>query len=188
MEHVFSSNHINLFKQNDFLELIIDDYELFDYIDDLLHEYDLSEEDQEYSFEEDNHIIFKEIQNQEKIISFLESHPKVESINYPNLKTSTYYPLAKKYFPKGVGSIFTFSVKGGEISARLLIDNLTLFSNLANVADSKSLVIHPASTTHSQLSEEELAKAGVNPVTVRLSIGLENTADLIADLTQALDK
>lgn len=71
MEHVFSSNHINLFKQNDFLELIIDDYELFDYIDDLLHEFDLSEEDQEYSFEEDNHIIFKEIQNQEKIISFL---------------------------------------------------------------------------------------------------------------------
>ena len=71
MEHVFSSNHINLFKQNDFLELIIDDYELFDYIDDLLHEYDLSEEDQEYSFEEDNHIIFKVIQNQEKIISFL---------------------------------------------------------------------------------------------------------------------
>lgn len=71
MEHIFSSNHINLFKQNDFLELIIDDYELFDYIDDLLHEYNLSEEDQEYSFEEDNHIIFKEIQNQEKIISFL---------------------------------------------------------------------------------------------------------------------
>ena len=71
MEHVFSSYHINLFKQNDFLELIIDDYELFDYIDDLLHEYNLSEEDQEYSFEEDNHIIFKEIQNQEKIISFL---------------------------------------------------------------------------------------------------------------------
>ena len=71
MEHVFSSNHINLFKQNDFLELIIDDYELFDYIDDLLHEYNLSEEDQEYSFEEDNHIIFKEIQNKEKIISFL---------------------------------------------------------------------------------------------------------------------
>lgn len=71
MEHVFSSNHINLFKQNDFLELIIDDYELFDYIDDLLHEYNLSEEDQEYSFEEDNHIILKEIQNQEKIISFL---------------------------------------------------------------------------------------------------------------------
>ena len=71
MEHVFSSNHTNLFKQNDFLELIIDDYELFDYIDDLLHEYNLSEEDQEYSFEEDNHIIFKEIQNQEKIISFL---------------------------------------------------------------------------------------------------------------------
>ena len=71
MEHVFSSNHINLFKQNDFIELIIDDYELFDYIDDLLHEFDLSEEDQEYSFEEDNHIIFKEIQNQEKIISFL---------------------------------------------------------------------------------------------------------------------
>ena len=71
MEHIFSSNHINLFKQNDSLELIIDDYELFDYIDDLLHEYNLSEEDQEYSFEEDNHIIFKEIQNQEKIISFL---------------------------------------------------------------------------------------------------------------------
>lgn len=71
MEHVFSSNHINLFKQNDFLELIIDDYELFDYIDDLLHEYDLREDNQEYSFEEDNHIIFKEIQNQEKIISFL---------------------------------------------------------------------------------------------------------------------
>lgn len=71
MEHIFSSNHINLFKQNDFLELIIDDYELFDYINDLLHEYNLSEEDQEYSFEEDNHIIFKEIQNQEKIISFL---------------------------------------------------------------------------------------------------------------------
>ena len=130
----------------------------------------------------------RHVENTEKIISFLENHPKVESINYPNLKTNAYYDLAKKYFPKGVGSIFTFSVKGGEAPARQVIDNLTLFSNLANVADSKSLVIHPASTTHQQLSPEQQLQAGVTPGQIRLSIGTENVADLLADLSSALEK
>ena len=96
--------------------------------------------------------------------------------------------LAEKYFPKGVGSIFTFHVKGGEAEARKVIDNLEIFSDLANVADAKSLVVHPATTTHGQLSEKDLEAAGVTPNQIRLSIGLENVEDLIEDLRLALEK
>ncbi|MFW3382192.1 O-acetylhomoserine aminocarboxypropyltransferase/cysteine synthase family protein, partial [Aliarcobacter butzleri] len=122
------------------------------------------------------------------IAKFLESHPKVKSVSYPGLKNDKYYDKAQKYFKDGKSSgLISFEVSTFE-EAKKIIDSVKLFSVVVNIGDSKSLITHPASTTHSQLSEEELAKAGVNPVTVRLSIGLENTADLIADLTQALDK
>lgn len=107
-------------------------------------------------------------------------------MNYPSLKGNPYYELAQKYFPKGAGSIFTFGVKGGARAARQFIDSLQNFSNLANVADAKSLVIHPASTTHQQLSSEEQQKAGVSGDQVRLSVGLEHVDDLIEDIEIAL--
>ncbi len=109
-------------------------------------------------------------------------------MNYPNLEDSKYYDLAKKYFPKGAGSIFTFGIKGGIEEGTSFIESLELFSNLANVADAKSLVIHPASTTHAQLNEEELAQAGVTPDMVRISVGIEDAEDLIRDIDQALHK
>ena len=114
-------------------------------------------------------------------------HPKVASINYPGLEGNKYYELAKKYLPKGSGSIFSFDVVGGEEAARKVIDSLEIFSNLANVADAKSLAIHPASTTHGQLSQEELQYTGITPQQIRLSIGLENADDLIEDLRLALE-
>ncbi|HWQ58110.1 MAG TPA: O-acetylhomoserine aminocarboxypropyltransferase/cysteine synthase family protein [Clostridia bacterium] len=132
--------------------------------------------------------VAKHVSNTEKVVDFLAKHPKVSSVNYPGLPTSKYYALARKYFPKGVGSIFTFSVRGGLAEARKFIDSLTIFSQLANVADAKSLVIHPASTTHQQLSPEEQRAAGCAPETIRLSIGLEDAEDLIWDLGQALNK
>ena len=130
----------------------------------------------------------RHIQNTEKIVDFLVNHPKVEKVNYPKLADSPYHALAEKYLPKGVGSIFTFHVKGGETEARKVIDNLEIFSDLANVADAKSLVVHPATTTHGQLSEKDLEAAGVTPNQIRLSIGLENVDDLIEDLRLALEK
>ncbi|RSI88063.1 Methionine gamma-lyase [Streptococcus mitis] len=130
----------------------------------------------------------RHVQNAEKIVDFLVSHPKVEKVNYPKLADSPYHALAEKYLPKGVGSIFTFHVKGGEAEARKVIDNLEIFSDLANVADAKSLVVHPATTTHGQLSEKDLEAAGVTPNQIRLSIGLENVEDLIEDLRLALEK
>ena len=130
----------------------------------------------------------RHVQNAEKIVDFLVNHPKVEKVNYPKLPDSPYHALAEKYLPKGVGSIFTFHVKGGEAEARKVIDNLEIFSNLANVADAKSLVVHPATTTHAQLSDSDLEAAGVTKNQIRLSIGLENVDDLIEDLRLALEK
>lgn len=130
----------------------------------------------------------RHVQNAEKIVDFLVNHPKVEKVNYPKLADSPYHALAEKYLPKGVGSIFTFHVKGGEAEARKVIDSLEIFSNLANVADAKSLVVHPATTTHAQLSDSDLEAAGVTKNQIRLSIGLENSDDLIEDLRLALEK
>lgn len=130
----------------------------------------------------------RHVQNTEKIVDFLVNHPKVEKVNYPKLPDSPYHALAEKYLPKGVGSIFTFHVKGGEAEARKVIDSLEIFSNLANVADAKSLVVHPATTTHAQLSDSDLEAAGVTKKQIRLSIGLENVDDLIEDLRLALEK
>lgn len=130
----------------------------------------------------------KHVSNTKKIVEFLQNHPAVSWVNYPGIKGSKYYELAQKYLPKGCGSIFTFGIKGGVESAKKFISSLEIFSLLANVADAKSLVIHPASTTHSQLSEEDQIKAGVTPDQIRLSIGIEDVEDLIYDLDQALKK
>lgn len=129
----------------------------------------------------------RHVENTLKVVDFLSKHPKVEKVNHPSLPDSPYNALYKKYFPSGGASIFTFNVKGGEEEAKRFIDKLKIFSLLANVADVKSLVIHPASTTHSQLSDEELAEQGIGRNTVRLSVGTESIADLIADLKQALE-
>lgn len=129
----------------------------------------------------------RHIENTKRIVDFLENHPKVEKVNYPSLPSSPYYELARKYFPKGAGSIFTFHVKGGSQDARTVIDQLELFSNLANVADAKSLVVHPYTTTHAQMSDADLTACGVTSNQIRLSIGLENVDDLIEDLTLALE-
>ena len=125
--------------------------------------------------------------NTAKVLEFLKSNPKVEHINHPSLPESGYKELYDKYFPNGGGSIFTFEVKGGEAEAKKFIDNLQIFSLLANVADVKSLAIHPASTTHSQLSAEELEEQGIRPNTVRLSIGTEHIDDILFDLQEAFD-
>ncbi len=130
----------------------------------------------------------RHVENTKKIVDFLLTHPKVDKVNYPGLPESPYYHLAQKYLPKGAGSIFTFHIKGGTDEAHRLIDHLELFSNLANVADAKSLVVHPATTTHSQMETEDLLACGITPNQIRLSIGLENVNDLIEDLTLALDK
>lgn len=130
----------------------------------------------------------RHVENTRKLISFLKSRPEVAWINYPELEDSPYYDLAQKYFPKGVSSIFTLGLKGGKEDGKKLIENLRLFSLLANVADAKSLIIHPASTTHAQLSDEELKAAGVTPELLRISVGIENADDLIDDFAQALDK
>lgn len=132
--------------------------------------------------------IDRHIENTKKIVDFLANHPKVEKVNYPSLPSSPYYDLAQKYFPKGAGSIFTFHIKGGQEEAHKFIDNLEIFSDLANVADAKSLVVHPATTTHQQLSEEDLKACGVTRNQIRVSVGLENADDLIEDLCLALEK
>ena len=116
----------------------------------------------------------RHVENALKVVDFLSKHPKVEKVNHPSLPDSPYKPLYDKYFPKGAGSIFTFEIKGGEEEAKKFIDHLQIFSLLANVADVKSLAIHPASTTHSQLNTEELAEQGIKPNTIRLSIGTEH--------------
>ena len=130
--------------------------------------------------------IDRHIENTKKVVEFLSNHPLVEKVNHPSVsKDSKQQELYKKYFPNGGGSIFTFEIKGSDAEAKKFIDHLQLFSLLANVADVKSLVIHPASTTHSQLSQEELADQGIKPNTIRLSIGTENADDIIYDLEEA---
>ena len=125
-------------------------------------------------------------ENTKRVVEFLTSHPKVAKVNHPSLPDHPDHALYEKYFPNGGASIFTFEVKGGQAEAHKFIDSLEIFSLLANVADVKSLVIHPATTTHSQLSAEELAAADITPATVRLSIGTEHIDDILADLDQAL--
>lgn len=131
--------------------------------------------------------IERHAENTKKVIEFLRNHPQVERVNHPSLPESGYKELYDKYFPKGGGSIFTFEIKGDAEKAKKFIDNLEIFSLLANVADVKSLVIHPASTTHSQLNEEQLLDARIKPNTIRLSIGTEHIDDIIFDLSQAFD-
>ena len=132
--------------------------------------------------------IERHVENTLKVVDFLKSHPKVKAVNHPSLPTHRDNALYKKYFPNGAASIFTFEIKGTQNDAWKFIDNLKIFSLLANVADVKSLVIHPYTTTHSQLSSEELAQQHITPTTVRLSIGVEHVDDLIDDLSQALDR
>ena len=130
----------------------------------------------------------RHVENALKVVDFLAKHPKVAAVHHPALENHHDHALYKKYFPNGGGSIFTFEVKGGQEEAWKFIDALQIFSLLANVADVKSLVIHPYTTTHSQLSPEELAEQHITPATVRLSIGTEHIDDIIDDLAQALDK
>jgi len=130
----------------------------------------------------------RHVQNALKVVDYLSRHPKVESVNHPAVSTHLSHALYEKYFPNGAGSIFTFEIKGDANTARQFIDKLQLFSLLANVADLKSLVIHPASTTHSQLTGEELLEQDIKPNTIRLSIGTEHIDDIIADLEQAFSR
>ena len=130
----------------------------------------------------------RHVENALKVVDFLANHPKVAKVNHPALASHPDHALYQKYFPKGGGSIFTFEIKGGQEEAWKFIDALQIFSLLANVADVKSLVIHPYTTTHSQLSPEELAEQHITPSTVRLSIGTEHIDDILDDLRQALDK
>ena len=127
----------------------------------------------------------RHVENALKVVDFLQHHPKVTKVNHPSLPSHTSPTLYQKYFPKGAGSIFTFEIQGGRAEAHRFIDHLKIFSLLANVADVKSLVIHPASTTHSQLNDEELAAQGITQATIRLSIGTEHINDLIAYFTHA---
>jgi O-acetylhomoserine (thiol)-lyase len=130
--------------------------------------------------------IERHVANTRKIVAFLNQHPKVAWVNYPELEGNQYHELAQKYLPRGAGSIFTFGIKGGLEAGKNFINNLELFSLLANVGDAKSLVIHPSSTTHAELNAEEQKAAGITPDMIRLSIGIEGVDDLIDDLDQAL--
>lgn len=126
-------------------------------------------------------------ENALKVAQYLKENPNVEWVNYPGLEDSPYYELTKKYLPKGAGTIIVFGVKGGREVGREVVNNVKLFSHVANVGDAKSLIIHPASTTHSQLSDEELKLSGTPEELIRLSIGIENVEDIIADLDQAIN-
>jgi len=129
----------------------------------------------------------RHVENTKKVVEFLASHPKVEHVNHPSLPEHPNHALYEKYFPNGGATIFTLEIKGGQKEAHKFIDSLEIFSLLANVADVKSLVIHPATTTHSQLSKEELLEQGIKPNTIRLSIGTEHIDDVIQDLQQAFE-
>ena len=129
----------------------------------------------------------RHVENTKKVVEFLTKHPQVERVNHPSLPDHPDHALYEKYFPNGGASIFTFNIKGGQAEAHKFIDSLKIFSLLANVADVKSLVIHPATTTHSQLTEEELLDQGIQPNTIRLSIGTEHIDDILEDLSQAFD-
>ncbi len=128
----------------------------------------------------------RHVENALEVATFLSDHKNVEWVKYAGLKDSPYKELADKYVPKGPGAVFAFGIKGGREAGKEFIENLQIFSHLANVGDARSLVIHPASTTHQQLSDEELEKCGVGPELIRLSIGLETAEDLIWDLDKAL--
>ncbi|GED12641.1 homocysteine synthase [Aneurinibacillus migulanus] len=130
--------------------------------------------------------IERHVENATKVAQYLENHELVSWVNYPGLESNPYYERAQKYLPKGAGSIFTFGIKGGLEEGKKFINSLNLLSHLANVGDAKTLVIHPASTTHQQLTEEQQVSAGVSPDMIRLSIGIESVDDIIADLEQAL--
>lgn len=130
----------------------------------------------------------RHVYNMQRVVEFLEGHPKVERVNHPMLPDNPDHALYERYFPSGAGSIFTIETVGGRDGAKRFADSVRLFSLLANVADMKSLVIHPASTTHSQMTEGELLASGIKPSTIRLSIGCENVEDIIADLDQALNR
>ena len=129
----------------------------------------------------------RHIENALKVVEYLKKHPQVEKVNHPSLETGKKKELYDRFFPNGAGSIFTFEIKGGAEKAKKFTESLELFSLLANVADVKSLVIHPASTTHSQLSEKELLASGIKPNTIRLSIGTEHIDDIIDDLEHGFD-
>jgi O-acetylhomoserine (thiol)-lyase len=131
--------------------------------------------------------IERHVSNAEKIARFLEKHVQVESVNYAGLESSPWFKAAKKYSPKGAGAIVSFEIKGGVTAGAKFVDSLSLFSHVANIGDVRSLVIHPASTTHSQLTPEQQLTAGVTPGLVRLSVGLESVEDLIADLESAFE-
>jgi len=130
----------------------------------------------------------KHVENAQKIAEWLEQDPRVESVSYAGLASSPYNALARRLYPKGAGALFTVALKGGYDACVKLVDNLELFSHVANLGDTRSLIIHSASTTHRQLSPEQRAAAGAGDNVVRLSIGIEDAADLIADLDQALAK
>jgi O-acetylhomoserine (thiol)-lyase len=130
----------------------------------------------------------RHVANARKVAEFLKSHPAVAWVNYPGLPDSPYHALARKYLPKGPGAIFTFGIRGGREAGRKLIENVQLLSHLANVGDCKTLIIHPATTTHQQLTDEELVACGIGPDMIRLSIGIEDIDDIVWDLDQALDK
>jgi O-acetylhomoserine (thiol)-lyase len=128
------------------------------------------------------------VENALKVVDYLKNHPKVAKVNHPAVESHPDHQLYKQLFPQGAASIFTFEIKGGQEEAWKFIDSLKIFSLLANVADVKSLVIHPYTTTHSQLSPEELADQQITPSTIRLSIGVEHIDDIIADLDQAFNQ
>ncbi|HTJ12676.1 MAG TPA: O-acetylhomoserine aminocarboxypropyltransferase/cysteine synthase [Dinghuibacter sp.] len=128
------------------------------------------------------------VQNTQALAEWLEKHPKVESVNYPGLPSNKYYALAKKYLPRGAGGVLSFKIKGGKEAGDAFVNALQLVSHLANVGDAKTLIIHPATTTHEQLTDEERAAAGVEPGVLRVSLGIEHIDDIKADLSQAFDK
>jgi O-acetylhomoserine (thiol)-lyase len=128
----------------------------------------------------------RHVDNARRVAEFLAKHPRVARVSYAGLESSPYYALARKYVPKGAGAVFTFGVKGGYEAGVKLVENVRLFSHLANIGDTRSLILHPASTTHRQLSDEQRIAAGAGPDVVRLSIGLETAEDLIRDLDEAL--
>ena len=127
-------------------------------------------------------------QNAQAVAEFLSDHPKVSWVSYAGLPSNPYYALARKYLPKGAGSVFTFGVKGGYEAGLTVIDSVQMLSHLANIGDTRSLILHPASTTHRQLTDEQRTAAGAGDDVIRLSIGIESVADIIADLDQALMK
>ena len=126
------------------------------------------------------------VENALKVAEFLEGHPAVDWVSYAGLKSSPYYDLGKKYLPKGAGAVFTFGLKGGFEAGVKMVEKINIFSHLANIGDTKSLILHPASTTHRQLTDEQRQAAGATDETIRLSIGLEDADDLIRDLDQAM--